>query len=130
VHTPLISEEVLVYWRRPGQQIRDAHNNADDATRDGAYSVSLASVEEMQGLFAIKRAETRTGADYYVSLPGGDFEDALRLEVSGIDRGDAGSISRRLAAKVEQARRGNSNLPAMAMVVGFEAALISMSSVK
>jgi hypothetical protein len=91
--------------------------------------VCLAAVEEWQGLVAIKRAETRTGADYYVGLVGQDFEKALRLEVSGVDRGDANEVSRRLQRKVEQARRGLSNLPAMAVVVGFQALLVSMRAV-
>jgi len=128
--SPVLEVEIEVSWPAPDQAMRDAHNNADDATRDGAYAVSLAATEEWYGLRALKRAETRTGADYYVGLEGQDFEDALRLEVSGVDRGDDTTVNRRLRAKVEQARRGASNLPAMAAVVGFEARLIATRAVQ
>lgn len=97
-----------------------AHNNADDATRDGAYSISLAVTEVELGLVAIGRAETRTGADYYAAPIGvQDFEQAYRLEVSGLDRGNKSDINRRLREKVQQAHSGKSNLPAIASVVGF-----------
>jgi hypothetical protein len=78
----------------------------------------------MRGLVAVIRAETLTGADYYLGRPGDqadDLEATLRLEVSGTDAGSEILIKARLRQKVEQARRGNSNLPAVASVVGFDA---------
>ena len=71
-----------------------------------------------------------TGADYYVA-PGDtapdDLEDWLRLEVSGVDRGPESTIGQRLRAKLDQAAVGNSNLPALAGVVGFRARLIMVA---
>jgi hypothetical protein len=58
---------VLVEWEPPDQRCREAWANQDDATRDGAYACALAATEFMLGLYAIRRAETRTGADYYVA---------------------------------------------------------------
>lgn len=52
-------------WTVTGERARAAWNNADDATRDGAYAVAAAAVEAEMGLIAIGRADTRTGADYY-----------------------------------------------------------------
>jgi hypothetical protein len=57
-------------------------------------------------------------------------EGYLRLEVSGIDRGTAAAVARRLQQKIEQAAAGNSNLPAMAGVVGFLAELILLEVVE
>jgi hypothetical protein len=72
------------------------------------------------GLLAVQRAETRTGADYYMApVPVTSLETAYRLEVSGVDHGDEKAVKRRLSEKVQQARRGSSNLPAIAAVVGF-----------
>ena len=68
-----------------------------------------------------------TGADYYIAPKGtalDDLEDCLRLEVSGVDRGPESAIDRRLRTKLAQAAAGNSNLPALAGVVGFRARLI------
>jgi hypothetical protein len=78
----------------------------------------------MRGLVAVRRAETRTGADYYLGEPNSTFEDlelSFRLEVSGTDEGSDAVIRGRLREKLDQAKRGNSNLPAIASVVGFAA---------
>lgn len=115
-------------WRRPNEVVERAWKNRDDATRDGAYIVSIAAVEKELGLVALSRAETRTGADYYVGPSGAtDLEEAMRLEVSGTDRGDASAIKSRLREKEKQARKGDSFLPAYASVVGFREKTILIS---
>ena len=90
----------------------------------------LAAVELADDLVAVRRAETMTGADYYVAPMGNspdDLEDCLRLEVSGVDHGPESAIGQRLRAKLAQAAAGNSNLPALACVVGFKARLIMLA---
>jgi hypothetical protein len=90
----------------------------------------LAAVELSDELFAVRRAETKTGADYYVAPAGAspeDLEDCIRLEVSGTDRGNLSDVAQRLKKKLEQAARGACNLPAMAGVVGFRARVILLS---
>ena len=117
-------------WSVPDETARRSWSNRDDATRDGAYVVSLAVVERELGLVALSRADTRTGADYYLGKPGQqDLEDAFRLEVSGVDKGDRAEISRRLRVKIDQAARGVSYLPALASVVGFREATVLVSRV-
>ena len=119
-------------WNVAGPRIKLAWANTDDATRDGAYALALAALEMMRGLVAVRRAETRTGADYYVGVPGvvlDDLEASLRLEVTGMDRGTQSTIHGRLRQKMEQARQGRSNLPAIATVVGFEALQIVSADV-
>lgn len=121
-----------VGWSEPDSRTLRAWANETDATEAGAYGVSLAAVEVGQGLVAIARAETRTGADYYVAPHGhspDDLEHCFRLEVSGTDAGDEGVIRSRLHSKVAQARRGVSNLPALAAVVGFKAKSIAIAAV-
>jgi hypothetical protein len=118
-------------WMQPDGTAQRAWNNRDDATRDGAYIVSLAVVEKELGLFALSRAETRTGADYYVGMPGAaDLEEAFRLEVSGVDHGDATVIRRRHREKEVQVLQGDSCLPAYASVVGFQKAIVLISLVE
>ena len=81
----------------------------------------------------MRRAETRTGADYYVAPHGAsadDLEDCLRLEVSGVDRGPESVVRKRLNDKLRQAAAGNSNLPALAGVVGFKARLIAVANLE
>jgi len=117
-------------WSAPDETAQRSWKNRDDATRDGAYVVSLAVVECEMGMVALSRADRRTGADYYVGRPGlPDLEEAFRLEVSGVDEGDRGEIRRRLKKKEDQASRGDSFLPAYASVVGFREAAVLVSLV-
>lgn len=122
----------LVDWPSPNQQTRDAWANETDATRDGGYGCVIAGIEALRGLYAVRRAETGTGADYYIGPPGSgvdDLEDCLRLEVSGVGHGDEKEVLKRLSAKVRQARAGNSSLPAVAGVFGFGARLLAVLDV-
>lgn len=117
-------------WRGPSTIARRAWNNRDDATRDAAYIVSLSAIESEVGLVALARAETRTGADYYVGMKDAeDLEQAHRLEVSGVDSGTESDVRRRLSQKVDQAAQGRSHLPAMASVVGFKVARVLVAKV-
>jgi len=116
----------------PGQRVLDAWANSTDATEAGAYGCVIAGIELLRGLYAVRRAETGTGADYYVGPMGsgqGDLEDCFRLEVSGVGAGDHGDISKRLLEKVRQAREGESSLPAVAGVIGFSAKLLMVRDV-
>jgi hypothetical protein len=127
------SINALVNWDEVTLRTRDAWANESDATRDGAYACALASVELITNMVAVRRAETLTGADYYIGLAGhptDDMEELRRLEVSGIDKGDGPTIAQRLKEKVRQAAVGKSNLPAIACVVGFKAARIIMQAVE
>jgi hypothetical protein len=114
-------------WEVPAENARASWNNKDDATEQGAYSVSLAVVEAELGLVALSRAETRTGVDYYVGRPGTDLEESYRLEVSGTRSSEAREVQSRLRQKLEQAHKGQSNKPALACVVGFATRIIALA---
>jgi hypothetical protein len=123
---------VQVSWDPADARTKAAWANQDDATRDGAYACALAAAELARGLVAVARAETRTGADYYIAPLGQEIEDlesCYRLEVSGTNLEDA-VVKTRLKIKVEQAKAGKSNLPALASVVGFRARLIMLQTVR
>ncbi|MGE0543301.1 MAG: hypothetical protein AB7R89_24335 [Dehalococcoidia bacterium] len=122
-------------WTKPSARQEAAWANRDDATRDGAYCIVLAAADQHLNLVAVARAATKSGADYLVGPPGGginpldgelDFEsEILRLEISGIDRCEnASRLRARVAGKVEQARSGRSDLPALAGVVAFDLARV------
>lgn len=119
-------------FRVPGERERAAHANTIDATEQGAYGVSLAVVEEVESLVAVRRAETLTGADWYVGpagAPAEDLESCYRLEVSGVDAGSLSAIETRLSQKAKQTRDGKSNLPAIASVVGFKQRVVAIQKV-
>jgi hypothetical protein len=126
-------EKAIAEWETADRRTKGAWANRDDATRDGAYGLALAAIEIMRGLVAVSRAETRTGADYYLGVRDAvlvDLEASIRLEVSGTDEGGHSVINGRLKQKLEQANEGRSNLPAMATVVGFRALQIISADVK
>jgi hypothetical protein len=113
----------LVEFQVPDARTLNAWANDIDATESGAYGVCLAAVEVEESLVAVRRAETLTGADWYVAPIGtqaDDLEGCFRLEVSGVDSGGRAVVDARLRQKVEQTRRGASNRPAIASVVGFK----------
>jgi hypothetical protein len=126
LHHNGVKLKILVEWKPTTERSKKAWANKDDATRDGAYACAIAGAELSLGLYAVRRAETLTGADYYVAsnnqVPD-DLEECLRLEVSGTDLDDY-EVKRRLNAKVRQAEEGKSNLPAIAAVVGFRVGII------
>jgi hypothetical protein len=119
-------------WEPPDPRTLDAWANATDATEAGAYGCVIAAVELLRSRYAVRRAETGTGADYYVGPIGSgqsDLEDCLRLEVSGVGTGEYRDVSKRLLEKVRQAQQGHSSLPAMAGVIGFSAKLLMVRDV-
>ena len=126
------AHEVEARWNASDEQLKRGWANETDATEWGAYGLALAAIELTAGLVAVSRAETRTGADYYLgagSSAPDDLEALYRLEVSGVDRGAASAITGRLRQKVQQAAAGKSNLPAIAAVVGFAAKRIQLDNV-
>ena len=128
-----LEDVAIAKWRATDRRTKSAWANEIDTTEAGAYACALAAVELTGGLVAVYRAETRTGADYYVAPAGeavNDLENCIRFEVSGVDRGSPAAIEYRLKSKLEQARVGHSNLPAVAGVVGFKAKLIVLATLK
>ena len=114
----------------PDERTKKANANEIDATEAGAYGLSLAAVESVVGMVAVSRAETRTGADWYIAPNDGPLEDlerCVRLEVSGISAGTSSDVNRRLREKIAQAANGKSNLPAIAAVVGFQVLEVAIS---
>jgi hypothetical protein len=121
-----------VAWVVPDGRTSDALANVIDATEYGAYGCVIAGVELLRDLFAVRRAETGTGADYYIAPKDSgeqDLEDCLRLEVSGVSEGTVRDVNRRLLEKVAQAQEGHSNLPAIAGVIGFSSKVIMLQDV-
>ena len=124
---------VVTEWEPTDDRARRAWANEIDTTEAGAYACALAAVELCSGMVAVHRAETKTGADYYIAPLGTSaeyLEECLRFEVSGVDKGPESSVDQRLKAKLGQVAAGSSNLPAMAGVVGFRARLIALKAVQ
>lgn len=124
--------DVRAEWTATDERTKRAWANETDTTEAGAYCIALAAIEATDGLVAVARAETRTGADYYLgeSARVEDLERSRRLEVSGVDVGALSTLQARLRTKLEQAAAGESSLPAVAAVVGFSAKRVLISDVE
>jgi hypothetical protein len=121
-----------ISWTAPSPRALAAWANKTDTTEMGAYGCVISGLELLRNLLAVRRAETGTGADYYVGPKGSgldDLEECFRLEVSGVNDGDAKDVATRLLQKVQQAREGESDLPALAGVMGFRAMLLMLQDV-
>src|SRR3990172_13339484 len=124
--------EVECEWNAADQRTRNAWANETDTTEICAYALALAGVEVAEGWVAVMRAETKTGADYYLAPKDSDpedFETCHRLEISGVDGGSNAVVKNRLKEKVAQAAGGKSKLPALAAVVGFKEKVVLIEAV-
>ena len=128
-----VVEDVEIAWETTDLRTRNAWANKDDTTEAGAYCLALANAELTRGLYAVSRAQGRTGFDYYLGPAGStpaDLELSMRLEVSGTDEGTLSTVNARLKQKMEQATRIESNLPALATVVGFAVKRVASAEVE
>lgn len=134
-------QEGTVAWRSP--DVRERHawiDRSSEATDRSACAIALSALELTRGLVAMSSAIKGNGADYllddysedlfdfYVS-GGRNLEAAFRLEIRGVDRGGDATLLTALKQKIRQLVEGDSNLPAVAVVVGFQALKVFVSDV-
>jgi hypothetical protein len=124
------TDQAPAAWTPTNDRTRKAWANEIDTTEFGAYCFALAAIERVERMVALRRAETKTGADYYIGPAGEEMEDlesSFRLEVSGVDKGDSTVVQQRLKRKLDQTASGSSNVPALAAVVGFRVLCIAIA---
>jgi hypothetical protein len=117
-----VSQELECCWKGPRSADLFAWRNKDEATEFGACAIGIASIEFLKNLFVVARMETGEGGDYYlsdVSNPVQDLESCVRLEISGIDMGNLGSMKSRLTIKLKQLERGIVDTRGIAAVIEF-----------
>lgn len=103
---------------------RDDHDSLADpieATALGATGIALLTVRELTGLTVVRRSVIGTGFDWWLGKPGDLlFQEAARLEISGIRKSGESVIRSRLKKKTKQSEPSDSTtLPAFAAVVEF-----------
>jgi hypothetical protein len=126
--------DYVTSWEMPTPAQVRACANQDDATRDGAYGLALAAIDVHLGYVALRRAEGRTGVDFYV-IPAGtevspspdldiERDDLVGFEVSGISDDTDSMLRTRVNRKIEQVRSGKLPFQSIVGVVGFRSARI------
>lgn len=112
-----------VCWKdQVTSQLINAWADKDEMAEYGACGVAILLILQLTDFTVVRRACKGTGIDYWLGSAQSDapFEDAARLEVSGILKGDEQSVKARVAKKKKQTEKSaDSNLPAYVAVVEF-----------
>lgn len=116
-------------WDAPDARTVATHQNTDDATRDGAYAVAFAALRQLGPFVFVHRAERKSGADFVLVREGDDGGPYVKLEVSGIGKGDQAAVARRLRQKVDQVKRPDPAQRVVAVVVRFERPEVAVEGV-
>ncbi len=117
-----IFEELLLVERLAVDgQMQASHRDEQEATEHGACGVAILGICNLTNLKVLKRARKGTGCDYWIG-PDQDpwFENAVRLEISGIREGDESKIRERVQRKSRQTQRWTETSPSPALVAVVE----------
>lgn len=140
-----VARSARAEWTPPEARTKNAWTNRpNEATDRGACAIALAALEITRNLVAVTPGVKGSGADYRLDHPRddlfdyyisfgespGDFETAYRVEISGVGHGGESVLMARLKEKMRQLIDGKDNLPALAMVVGFEALKVFVTDVE
>lgn len=111
-----------LYWQAEiTEQIKAAWNDEQDLTEFGACGIAILLILKLTGFTVIERARKGTGVDYWLGYKNTDrpFQNAARLEVSGILNGDMSAVKTRVNKKLKQTTPTDGALPAFIVVVEF-----------
>jgi hypothetical protein len=108
-------------WNAPSHRSRAGHLNEIDATELGACALAIAALELSESLYVVSRTATRSGADYWVHRDpnASTLEDAIRLELSGINDATSRQLQYRVTVKLQQTQNASKTL-AWAGIVAFK----------
>ncbi|WP_026735294.1 hypothetical protein [Fischerella sp. PCC 9605] len=112
-----------LYWQPVTEQMLRCWNDEEFTTEQAAYSIAFLIIRQLTDLTVIERSRKGTGFDYWLGsenenseLP---FQNKVRLEVSGIRKGDDSRIRARVKQKIEQTNPSDGKFPAYIIVVEF-----------
>lgn len=111
-----------LYWPDVTEPMRRFWNDTEVAVEHGAYGIACLLIRCLTPFTVIERSRKGTGFDYWLGKEGDFlFQRKARLEVSGIGKGSARQIARRVNIKLKQIARSDGALPAYVIVVEFSA---------
>ena len=115
--------EISVHWGLHAPEIANrSWADPDDAAEWGAYGIAALLVDRATGCTIAARSRKGTGFDFWLrdkKTDGVLFQDAGRLEVSGITRGSRRALLNRVRAKEKQVQRLGTCMASMVAVVEF-----------
>lgn len=112
---------VSVHWEGPPPPFVEFSFQTKQATEHGAVGLALILANKIFGQVAVDKAYGGSGFDYWLGA-GPLFQNAARLEVSGIQRATNSEYNRRVREKLAQTERSaETGLPAIAAIIEFGA---------
>lgn len=114
-------EDIIdIYWPPVTNQMRLCWKDTEYATEHGAYGIALLILNELAGLSVVERSRKGTGFDFWLGEKQETlFQNKVRLEVSGIRRGNEVDLNSRVKQKLRQTERSDGSTPAYVVVVLF-----------
>ncbi len=119
-----------IYWQTVTDQMLRCWNDKEYTTEQAAYGIAFMLIGKLTDFTVIERSRKGTGFDYWLGnkddtneLP---FQNKVRLEVSGIRRGDDRRVKARIKQKMEQTSPSDGAFPACIIVVEFSRPLSFM----
>ena len=114
-------ERFELHWSPTTEQMRLCWKDLQDATEFGACGISFLLVRALTKYTVIERSCKGTGFDYWLGDEGDElFQKKVRLEVSGILKGNEGLVNARVRSKLEQTNPSDkTKRPALVAVIEF-----------
>jgi hypothetical protein len=118
-----LTDVFKMYWQKVTDQMLRCWNDSEYTTEQAAYGITLLIIQELTEYTVVERSRRGTGFDYWLGKKGENnqlpFQNAVRLEVSGIRKGDDSKIKARAKQKLEQVSSVDDSLPVYIVVVEF-----------
>ncbi|MBD0345546.1 MAG: hypothetical protein ICV63_12140 [Coleofasciculus sp. Co-bin14] len=112
-----------LYWQPVTDQMLRCWNDKEYTTEQAAYGIAFMLLDKLTNFTVIERSRRGTGFDYWLGIKDETqelpFQNKVRLEVSGIRRGDDTRIRARVKQKIDQTNPSDGALPAYILVVEF-----------
>lgn len=102
-------------------QMKRTHNDEQVATEEGAYGMAFLVASKEMEVKAIQKSRKKTGIDYWLGTDDNFlFQNKVRLEVSGLRKGNDSQFESRYKTKMAQSEKSDDTLlPALIVIVEF-----------
>jgi hypothetical protein len=115
-------DQYRVYWKKvTPDMIRTWGGDIPYTTEHAAYGVAFLLIRDVTQFKKVERARRGTGFDYWLKKDdcgtAPPFQDAIRLEVSGIFEGDASVVRSRIRRKWKQMQAADPQVSSAFIVV-------------
>ena len=118
--TGIMETTVKLEWEPVTPQLLNENDDYQDAAEFGAYAVAFAMANKLTKYTVVRRARKNGGFDWFLGYESKAFQDAARLEISGLLDATEGRYNARVKEKLAQSDPSDkTRLPAYASVTNF-----------